>query len=166
MRQKHVENLTVPLTEVAVVAVEEEDLRVPRRHGKAAFELELGSPALEEPLGVDLQPAQVASRDEIRELSRAEIARPVVVGADGVLVPEPPEGLELLVFRVVLVDLSGAVCVADQFPIRSIELAEVDKVTGHELAQVLEQLRQEGCRARDCFGLAQEVEDSLQVRLS
>jgi hypothetical protein len=83
-----------------------------------------------------------------------------------VLVPQPPKGLELLVFRVVLKDLSGAACLADQFPMRSIELAEADKVTGHELTQVLEQLGWKGRRARDGFGLAQEVEDSLQVRLS
>ena len=87
MGLEHVEDKAIALVEVAVTSAEDKDLRVPRRCGDANLELEFEPVELGEPRRIDLQSAKVMRRDEIRELSRAEVAGPVLVSADRMLVP-------------------------------------------------------------------------------
>lgn len=163
---EEVEQQAVAFPEVPLGGVEQEDFRVPRRCGQSNLELELdviGPKVLE----VDLEPVQLSSRNEIRQLVRPEVAGLRLVDADRVLVFEPPEGAQFLIRRN-RVDLGGVRTTVqkEHTSARLIELAIADEVARDEVAEPIEDITGEWIGPTHSLRLAEKTQRALEISSS
>ena len=134
-----------------------------RGRGQADVELVLDAIRSEE-LAVDLEPVELCPRDEVGELARGEVKSAVLVDADRVLVPQPPEGaLNVDRRRCVHLSRAGATLVKQHALMGAVELAVVDGVAADELAKGVEQLRRERVGTAHTLGFAEEVQRLPEV---
>jgi hypothetical protein len=155
---QEIEQEPLALGEVAAAALEQEDLRVRRRCGQADVELELDAEQPEE-LPIDLASAQLPAGEEVGDLERREVLGEVLVHANRVLMPKPPERAHS-VFPHAGVDFARATAavIEEHTLVRPVELAVVDVVAAYEVTKQIEKRGRERVVTGHALGLAKEVQ--------